>query len=261
MNTTNNQPNNQRIVPLQGARNFCDLGGYDAADGRRVKWGMIFRSGSLAGLCQADWQTLMTRGVRALCDFRTTHEREHEPFVWKDTPGLAYYARDYATSFGDLRRVMTDDLPTGEAARAAMMSGYRELPFEQSAAYRRLFLHLASNEIPLIFNCAAGKDRAGTAAALVLSALGVKRETVIADYVLTNEANLSSVLTGNSGKASMLSRRPPEVVSAILDADPRYIETALDSIHERHGSIEGYLRDVLNINDKDLLAIRSNLLE
>lgn len=262
MNATDNQLNNQRVIPLQGARNFRDLGGYDAADGRRVKWGMIFRSGSLAGLCQSDWQALVTRGVRALCDFRTTREREREPFVWKDTPGLAYYARDYASSFGDLRRVMASDLPTGEAARAAMLSAYRELPFEQSEAYRRLFLHLAANEIPLIFNCSAGKDRAGTAAALVLSALGVRRETVIEDYVLTNEAvNLGSALNVANSKASMLSRRPPEVVSAILDADPRYIETALDSIHERHGSIEAYLSEVLKINDQDVLAIRSNLLE
>lgn len=258
MSTTNNE----RVVPLQGGRNFRDLGGYEAADGRRVKWGVIFRSGSLAGLHQSDWERLMARGVRALCDFRTTREREHEPFAWKDTPGLAYYARDYASSFGDLRRVMTDDLPSGEAARAAMLSAYRELPFEQSAAYRQLFLHLMSNEIPLIFNCSAGKDRAGTAAALVLSALGVKRETVIADYVLTNEAvNLSSALGAAAGKASMLSRRSPEVVAAILNADPLYIETALNSIHERHGSIEAYLHEVLHIDAEGLLAIRSNLLE
>ena len=251
-----------RVVPLQGGRNFRDLGGYEAADGRRIKWGVIFRSGSLAGLTQSDWETLVAGGVRSLCDLRTPRERDSEPFAWMDAPGLAYYARDYASSFGELREVLKGNLPTGEAARQAMLSGYRELPFEQSPAYRRIFMHLASNEVPLIFNCSAGKDRAGTAAALVLSALGVKRETIIEDFILTNEVvDLRTALTSRSDKASMLSQRSPEVVSAILDADPRYIESALDSVQERHGSIERYLHDVLNINHQDLVSIRRHLLE
>lgn len=253
---------NGRVVPLQGGRNFRDLGGYEAADGWRVKWGMVFRSGSLAGLTPSDWQTLVARGVRAMCDLRTPRERDSEPFAWKDAPGLAYYARDYASSFGELRELLKGSLPTGDAARKAMLAGYRELPFEQSPAYRRIFQHLASNEVPLIFNCSAGKDRAGTAAALVLSALGVKRETIIEDFVFTNEAvDLRNVLQGTSDKASLLSRRSPDVVSAILDADPRYIESALDSVQERHGSIERYLHEVLGISDRDLLSIRSHLLE
>jgi len=252
----------QRVVPLQGGRNFRDLGGYEAGDGRRIRWGMIFRSGSLAGLTQADWDTLRARGVRAVCDLRSSPEREREPFAWKDASGLAYYARDYATSFGELRRLVAANLATGQAARAAMLSGFRELPFEQAQSYRRIFLHLSSNEVPLVFNCSAGKDRAGTAAALVLSALGVKRQTIIEDFVLTNEVvDLRKALMRRRDGVSMLSQTPTGVVDAILDADARYIETALDAVQERHGSIEAYLRDVLDIDDRALLAIRANLLE
>ena len=60
------------------------------------------------------------------------------------------------------------------------------MPFEQAPAHQELFTRLAAGEVPLAFNCSAGKDRAGTAAALILSALGVPRETVVEDYVLTN---------------------------------------------------------------------------
>jgi protein-tyrosine phosphatase len=252
----------QRVIALEGGRNFRDLGGYETIDGRRVKWGVVFRSGSLAGLTAADWQSLLQRGVRSMCDLRTTHECASEPFAWKDAATLSYFSRDYQSSFGELRKVMASDLATGDAARAAMMTGYRELPFEQADAYRQIFLSIASNAVPLIFNCSAGKDRAGTAAALILSALGVHKETVIADYILTNTVvNLHKVLGDGLDKHSMLSKLPPEVTTAILGADPAYITNALDSIHERHGSIEEYLRVVLSISDAQLAAIKNNLLE
>jgi protein-tyrosine phosphatase len=252
----------QRVIALEGGRNFRDLGGYETIDGRRIKWGVVFRSGSLAGLTPADWDLLQQRGVRSMCDLRTTHERISEPFAWKDAATLSYFSRDYQSSFGELRKVMASDLPSGAAARAAMMNGYKELPFEQAIAYRQIFLHIAANEVPLVFNCSAGKDRAGTAAALILTALGVNRDTVIADYVLTNTAvNLQRVLAGGSDKRSMLAKRPAEVVTAILHADPAYIAHALDSIDERHGCIEEYLRVVLGISDAQLAAMKTNLLE
>ena len=252
----------QRVIALEGGRNFRDLGGYETIDGRRIKWGMVYRSGSLAGLTPADWDLLLQRGVRSMCDLRTTHERTSEPFAWKDVATLAYFSRDYQSSFAELRKIMASDLPTGAAARDAMMKGYRELPFEQADAYRQIFLNIASNAIPIIFNCSAGKDRAGTAAALILTALGVNKETVIADYLLTNTAvNLQRVLGSGSDKRSMLSKRPPEVIEAILGADAAYITNALESIHERHGSVEEYLRAVLCISDAQQTVIKKNLLE
>ncbi len=254
--------NRQRVVPLEGGRNFRDLGGYQTSDGRRVKWGKLFRSGSMIKLTQADWDSLVARGVCTVCDLRGTEERTHEPFAWSDSPNLAYFARDYGSSFGELRKVMAENLPDGSAARAAMMSGYRELPFTQAPAYRQVFAHLKANEVPLIVNCSAGKDRAGTGAALMLSALGVPRETVVEDFVLTNEVgNLRQALLTKSEHPGSLSKQPIEVTEAILIADPAYINAALDSVADRHGSMEAFLRDVLEVSDEDLQNIRQNLLE
>jgi len=253
-----------RILKLEGGRNFRDLGGYATADGRRVKWQKVFRSGSMAGLTQAGWDSVMQHGIRAVCDLRTTHERDLEPFAWQDSPALQYFACDYASSFAELRKVMAQSL-SGAAARDAMMHGYRELPFEQARAYKQIFTHLAAGEVPLIFNCSAGKDRAGTAAALVLAALGVDRDTVIQDFVLTNEAvDLHKELAPIMGR--LMSRRStsprsPEVLTAILQADPDYIVTALDSIDARHGSIEAYLHEVLGIDAISLESIKRHLLE
>jgi len=250
----------QRLLPLQGGRNFRDLGGYEAHDGRRVRWGQVFRSGSLAGLTAADWEGLQARGVRVLCDLRTNMERQHEPFPWAQAPGISYFARDYNSSFGELRRLMSAGLPSGAVVREAMINSYRQLPFEQAPSYRRLFTHLAANEIPMVFNCSAGKDRAGTAAALLLGALGIPRETIVEDFELTNSVGrLREVLGRTTG--SLLSMLPGEVADAILGADPDYIAAALGSVEERHGSIEGYLDQVLEIDAAALERIRGNLLE
>lgn len=251
-----------RVLPLEGGRNFRDLGGYPTTDGRMVKWGVIFRSGSMARLTQADWNHLCARGVRSLCDFRTTQEREIEPFAWADTAGLAYWARDYETSFAELRKTMNSGFATGEAAREGMMAGYRRLPYDQAEGYRQLFAHLKAGEVPVIFNCSAGKDRAGTAAALVLSALGVARDVVMQDFALTNEvAQLHRMLKGGSDRAGSLGSQPPEVAAAILHADPAYIGAALDAIDAEYGSIEGYLREMMHVDAAELHAMRDALLD
>jgi protein-tyrosine phosphatase len=251
-----------RLIPLEGGRNFRDMGGYRTEDGRTVKWGKLYRSGSLAGLTPADWDHLVARGVRSLCDLRTTAEREYEPFAYAATPGLNYWTRDYAMSFGDLHRVMASDLATGDAAHAAMISVFRELPFEQAPSYRQVFAYLKTNDVPLIVNCSAGKDRAGTASALILSALGVPRDTVMADFELTNQlGDLHRSMGNRPASVSPLARQPPEVVDAILRANAAYLAAALDMIVTKHGSVEGYLCDVLDVSADDLQRLRDALLE
>lgn len=250
-----------RVLALEGGRNFRDLGGYPTRDGRRVRWGRLFRSGSMARLTEADWEHLVGRGVRTVCDLRTSGERIAEPFAWRDSEGLTYFARDYETSFGELRKVMASPFASGEAARAGMIAGFRELPFEQAPAYRALFGHLKANEVPLVVNCSAGKDRAGTAAALILSALGVAREIVVEDFALTNRTVDLYGAMMRPGRTHGIAGQPPEVARAILNADPAYIGAALDSILERHGSVEAFLSDILDVNASELAAMRDALLE
>jgi protein-tyrosine phosphatase len=250
----------QRLPLLEGARNFRDLGGYPTDDGRHVRWGLLYRSGSLAGLTPASHARLAAMEVRGVCDLRSTSERTNEPFGWCATAGLSYWSRDYGTSFGELRSLMASSLPTVEAARSAMIAGYERLPYEQAPAYRELFRRLACGEVPLVFNCSAGKDRAGTAAALILSALGVARDVVVEDYALTNKAvDLHGVLVNR--RSTTLSQQPAGVVNAILCADPQYIQVALAAVIANSGSLQAYLQQELGVGSPELERIKNLLLQ
>lgn len=252
-----------RALLLEGSRNFRDLGGYATADGRHVKWGKIFRSGTLSKLTPADFDYLAGLKIRTICDLRSTGERLSQPNRWYEVAKIAYWARDHEVGFGELRKVLAADLPTVEEARAAMIAGYRQLPFEQAPAYREVFARLAADGAPLVVNCSAGKDRAGTAAALVLSALGVPRETVIEDYLLTEKFLDTRKLLGENARKrkSPLAEYLPEIATAVVKADADYLHAALDAVEERHGTLNGYLQDELGVTAQALHHIRQSLLE
>jgi protein-tyrosine phosphatase len=252
-----------RVLPLEGGQNFRDLGGYSTNDGRRVKWGRLFRSGNLARLTPADFDYLATLRIRTICDLRTTGERRSEPNKWHQAANISYWAREYDDGFGELRQVLSSGLSTAQDARAAMIAGYRQLPFEQAVAYRELFTRLAAGEIPLVVNCSAGKDRAGTAAALVLSALGVPREAVVEDYLLTNRVlDIQKVFIERAHqRRSRLANHSPEIVTAILQSDATYLHAALDAVEHRHGTLTTYLQDELGVTAPALRVIRESLLE
>lgn len=251
----------RRLIPLQGGRNFRDLGGYLTSDGRRVKWGKLFRSGSMAGLTPSDYDTLSKLSIKTVCDLRTIQERNAEPNRWCQVANIGYWARERYESFGELRKVMASGLSTPEMARAAMIQGYRRLPFEQASAHRELFRRLAAGEVPLVFNCSAGKDRAGTAAALILSALGVPRETVVEDYVLTDRVvDLESIFMATTHR-NVLLNQAQGIVAAVLKSDAGYLHAALDAVEEKHGTVAAYLQDALGITEEVSYAIRQSLLE
>ena len=255
----------ERLLPLEGGRNFRDMGGYTTADGRTVRWGKVFRSGAMARLTPADQDYLVKLGVRQVYDFRTTSEREQEQAVWlQNTPGLDYWTRDYEMSSADLGRLMTSEF-TGKDARDAMIALYNKLPYEQQPAYSEMFRSMVAGRTPLAFNCTAGKDRAGLAAALILTALGVPRDTVMADYLLTNRYlpmaySARTMKDGKSEMESMMSRLSPEAIEAFLGADPEYLRTSFAAIEARNGTIDNYLRDELGLSDEDRAALQARLL-
>jgi protein-tyrosine phosphatase len=250
----------ERVLPLQGGRNFRDLGGYRSADGRMVRWGQLYRSGSMVGLTEADYGYLSALGVKVICDFRSTAERQQEPTRWS---GPQMIARDYDMDLASLRPA-AGEAPSPEQMRGRMLQLYEELPYQQAESYRRMFAELAAGRTPLAFNCSAGKDRTGVAAALILTTLGVSRDQVLADYALTDKVvdyeavmRRSNAAAGFTGVAAMA----PELRRPMMRADPAYLQRALDTLAKREGSVEGFIRTRLGVTPAQTAALRARLLK
>jgi len=254
----------ERLLPLRGGRNFRDLGGYRTGDGRTVKWGMLFRSGSMHGLTPGDYIALQQRGIRVVCDFRDTRERAAEPVNWPAADAPRMLSDDYQLDMAGLMPTGERKSWTAERTRAAMAASYPRMLVQFRGQYRRMFAELLAGNAPLAFNCSAGKDRTGIAAALLLTALGVPRETVIGDYLLTNRYLDTATLLDRNNKATASgpwSQVPPEVMKPMLAADRDYIGQALAVLDAHSGGAEGWLRDEMGLSQTDLLRLGTAYLE
>jgi len=246
-----------RVVPLQGGRNFRDLGGYRTTDGRSVKWGLLFRSGSMTGLTRADYDSLAKRGLRVVCDLRATGERKAEPVNWPSAKAPRVLSDDYELDNAMFMPKGAMQDWTADQARASLAASYPRMLAQFNGQYRRMFGELVAGHAPLAFNCSAGKDRTGIAAALLLTALGVPRDVVIDDYLLTNQTlNANSLMRGAATANSPWMKLSPDVLKAFLGADRSYIEAALAVVDGHKDGAQGYLRDELGMGPQELALLR-----
>jgi protein-tyrosine phosphatase len=254
-----------RLLPLEGGRNFRDLGGYATVDGGRVVWGQLYRSGVMNSLTTADYAYLGGRGIQVICDLRTESERTHEPTQWAAGPVETLTFADPERDIGSGLMAVFQDPEISEAkVAAAMAEGYRGILREQTPAYREMFARLLAGKAPLAFHCSAGKDRTGVGSALLLGALGVDRATVIADYVLSEQlVDFEAEFLGNRESIKpedpyyFLTQLPVEVVRPLFGTRREYIEVMFNELETRHGGLEAYLATELGVGPDELAALRA----
>nr|WP_295109276.1 tyrosine-protein phosphatase [uncultured Caulobacter sp.] len=246
-----------RVLPLQGGQNFRDLGGYRTRDGHTVKWGVLYRSGAMNSLTEADFLYLAKLGIRTVCDFRSVEERQAAPVRWPAGQAPKVLADDYRMDAMGGFDFKAANGWTGEQARAVMTAQYPRTLERFNSQYRRMFDQLLAGDMPLAFNCSAGKDRTGVAAALILTALNVPRETVIEDYLLSNRYFDPKKSLAKDDAASQAWRQMPQpVLQAFMGVDRGYIEAAFKVIDAHAGGAEGYLRDELGLDRTKLETLR-----
>lgn len=208
----------ERVINPEGTTNFRDLGGYIAYEGSQIAWRTLFRSDSLDRLTEEGVRTFLTLGIRTVVNLRS----ENTDAV--DVPGVVSAVKMISLPW-DMKGA-TEDVP----------QTYRNFLRDNLSVFREVFFLLAdAKNLPLLFHCAAGKDRTGVLAAVILKSLGVSDEIICADYMLTNELN-------------------PD-----WPMDRENIEAALDEI-ERFGGIETFLLEHVHIDPPTLKAVRNNLL-
>mgnify|MGYP000027916901 CR=1 FL=1 len=177
-----------RVLPLEGGRNFRDLGGDKAEGGQTEAWGKICRSGVMPGLAPADYDYLGGLGIQVICDLRTAEERAHEPTDWTAGPAETLTFPDREPGNASLLGAVFEKPDLTPADVRQSMTGFcRETLVRQDAGSTAMFDALAGGQTPLAFHCSAGKDRTGVGAALLLSAPGVPGPLIIEDYVQSDK--------------------------------------------------------------------------
>ncbi|MCU0496073.1 MAG: tyrosine-protein phosphatase [Anaerolineae bacterium] len=250
-----------RLIPLQGGINFRDIGGYPTADGRKVKRGQIFRSGTLIALTDHDWATLARFEIKLVCDFRSPEEVIEEPE--KLPAGIDYWHAPLQTPHNTINRLRMV-LFQPDRLSDFLLQTYTEIMLDQNPQLLGNLITRLSDQanLPTLIHCTAGKDRTGMAIALVLLALGVSEDIVIADYTLSNRnySDYQRYVKKVLKRLAWFGVTANDLYSLLI-ADAKVMRAALDYLKAKYGSVERYLTDDAGVQPEAIERLKAHLLE
>ncbi|CAM5538148.1 tyrosine-protein phosphatase [Streptomyces purpurascens] len=254
---------------LAAVRNFRDVGGLPTVDGRRVRQGVLFRSGHLAHATGEDAAFLTGLGLHTIFDFRNEADQKLEgPDV--ELPGVRnvnlplsdpadgaeFWKLVRDGDLEQLRAILSDGKGAGR-----MIASYRTIIKHRTAEHSKVLHALAEDSVPALMHCAAGKDRAGLSVAVTLLAVGVEREAIVEDYLKSNAKHRRYKVRRSGSADSAYSPEVMELLSPLFDARAEYLTAAFDTIEETWGGVEAYLEKGLEIAPETRESLRERLLD
>ena len=258
-------------IELEGPQNVRDLGGFMMADGRKIRQGRLIRSCELARLTDHDKDILISdHHLHTIVDFRTELEKNQMPdpemsgvdYLW--IPVLDESMLGITKEAGadqDTVEQLSVQIKTGQLTTEHFMQKlYRDIVLSEHAAmaYHQFFeILLNQRDGAVLWHCSAGKDRAGMAAMLILTALGAPRELIIEDYLMVNvflkeniEYNRRSIIEKN-GDTYLA-----DSMTGLFSVERSYAEYAFSVMEEQCGSAEGYLEKKIGVSNEDCRRLR-----
>lgn len=242
------QPAPERLLPIDGAFNVRDLGGYVHPAGE-TRWRRVLRADGLHRLTERGIADLVAAGVTTVVDLRHDNELASHPNPFRDHPAVTYR---HLSLFEDLA-------PAAMSGGDVLLDLYIEALERRGGAIVAVLEALA--EAPdgaVLFHCTAGKDRTGLIAALVLALAGVDAETIVDDYARTgiHIAPLLSTIMAEATARGM----DPEALRPLLACEPVTMASTLDHVQRRWGSVDAYL-DAIGLAPAAAARLRARLLE
>lgn len=233
---------------LSGAANFRAIAALPTADGRRLRPGLLYRSGELSNLTRADLGRLETVGIKLICDLRSRAERRRYATVWpKLAPSRTLEMppdSDREAGMNPLIERLARE-PGAEGARRAMLDLYTVLPRLLMPILAETFEAIIGGWVlPLLLHCHAGKDRTGVAAGILLRAAGITPDGILTDYLETARHLDSETERRALGRTlgRLLGRAIDHATLEVLGrADPAYLAAAFGAIDQGRGGFDAYL--------------------
>jgi protein-tyrosine phosphatase len=255
-----------RLIPLQGAKNFRDIGGLPGWQGRMLKRGMLYRSDDLSKLTRGDVARLEQLGLRLVIDLRTPDESKTSPDRLPASPGLRCQQIPFHISWGDLTSAGMFRFVLKDARQfdfhKFIVDLYHDIAFNQAGKVGEIFnlISMPENQ-PALIHCTSGKDRTGILAALIQLLAEVPPQVVMADYLQSNHlsaARLRAILRFT--RWISLFRVTAEQMQPALEVRPEYLEAILDEIQSKHDGVEGYLVRACEVSPDRLGQLKQSLL-
>jgi len=258
----------ERKLGMEGTPNFRDFGGYQTADGSRVKWGYLYRSGQLSTLSDRDIDLLASLELDLVCDFRREEEQAVDPsrLPPQRPPRIAslpIIPGSNSRFFEEAENKGTGQLQFGRQAMFDFMVEInRDFAEGQRDTYGRMFREILElDDARFLVHCAAGKDRTGFAAALVLMTLGVPREVVMRDYMLTARFFSPEAEMERLRLKYGMEHVDADAIRPMLEVHEDYLARALASIDENYGSVDNYMEEALGVGAAEREELRRRYLE
>ena len=254
----------ERALELAGSRNFRDLGGYETQEGGRLKWGKLFRSSKLSGLTDEDRQRVRRLGLTLVCDFRQAIEQELDPsHLGEEHTHLLASLPVTPGSAGNFIENLHNGIIAVDDAAGFMQAMNRDFVASQLPQYAEMFQLLLLGDQQVLIHCASGKDRTGFGSALILDVLGVPEDAIVEDYLLTNRylpideelGRLAGQFSDQTGEAVS-----DDVLRALLEVRPEYIQACFDEIRRRYTSKEHFYETALQLDPEKVASLRDRYL-
>ncbi|MEH0154554.1 tyrosine-protein phosphatase [Limibacter armeniacum] len=251
----------ERHIQLEGAHNFRDIGGIRTTEGYQVKWGVIYRSDKLSELTENDFSKLAKLNVQTICDFRSGVEVSEEPDTWPNLEQVNAVSLPIGDSTMTDKKEMLANLRSGNFDADSMMyEANRGFVLTYADKYKKFFSVLLEDQsYPLLFHCTGGKDRTGLASALILSAVGVDRETITSEYLMTNYFTYGKT-EDMLKKAALLYGIDSDVLRKMMGVKREFIQGAYDAIAEKYGTVDNFLEQELGVGAREKELLKEKLL-
>ncbi|WP_306314560.1 tyrosine-protein phosphatase [Streptomyces hydrogenans] len=259
-----------RQIPLQGAVNVRDLGGYPTYDGERVRHGLVYRSDHLGKLTEADLVTLAGLGLARAVDFRIPLEVGHDG-ADRLPAGVTAVARPITDNglFGQLTAaigsrdpVLQEQMLGGGRAAAFMADVYRTFVTDAAnrAAFGRTLRELAApGSGPVLYHCTSGKDRTGWTSWLLLRLVGVPERSATEDYLASNTLRAAHDARVREGLRQSGMMRNPELIVPLQEVRREYLDAALDEVRAGYGGLYRYVTAGLGLDLRTVAGLRERL--
>lgn len=255
-----------RLLNFEGIANFRDLGGYPTADGRQVKWGVLYRTGTLTDASNADLKGLAQLKLNTLIDFRSSVEKQEEPNHLPDPIGFSVVEiptlddGNQAIVGEIMERIETGNFEEFDPDQL-MLEANRQFATTFTPQFRQ-YIHtvLDADGAPIVWHCSAGKDRAGFAAAILLRILGVPQNLVIQDYMASKQHTLDARRSQLMILRLLKGKEAADKLAILMGVEEAWLTAAFEEIDTSWGSFDNYVRQGLDLDEADVAQLKAQLL-